>query len=507
MPFILTNGISKPEPDKRKLIRRYVMLGKNQGKPRKNKPTTISSAHQLEDFGENRDESSGLLINVRHSTVLNKVGSEISFTHFAGTVEPSLIREVLKLCLMAKKVMYPLESCITFHRKSKVDTIWVELMAYDAAYMHAVVFSTQAYISRVSGGETPTATRRTLEHHSRTLRLLRERLSAENEAQKISDSTLLVVLYLARHAHFTNDNDSARHHMQGLRKIVDMRGGLRAFSYNQKLVMELLKCDLGIALNNGTQPMFSTDLPVEPLPHYDLAPSAAEQSDPSNSEHYWTLGTYVDATAIADLSRAWTVMTRFCSAINSAAEHKRRLPQETLLNTMTSVMYPLLNLHLERRSESDPTSVPDAEAEAGRLGLLAFSSHVFLRWQEVEAPQTYFPETYRSCLLHLRLGVGDTLTTTTTSTTSTSTPQFNFLLWLLVVGAISVFTPADDVWLMPWIRALVNLCGIREWNDLRARLKRLPWIDILHDKPGRKVFESAVSSTPRAETGSVQQIC
>lgn len=142
---------------------------------------------------------------------------------------------------MAKKVMYPLESCIKFHRKSKVDTLWLELMTYDAVYMHAVVFSTQAYVVLASGQDTPLATRRTVEHHSKTLRLLRQRLSAKEEADKISDPTVIVVLYLATHAHVMNDFASAKQHMQGLRKIVDMRGGLSAFNHNKKLIMELLK--------------------------------------------------------------------------------------------------------------------------------------------------------------------------------------------------------------------------------------------------------------------------
>jgi hypothetical protein len=37
------------------------------------------------------------------------------------------------------------------------------------------------------------------------------------------------------------DYKTAKHHMAGLRKIVDLRGGLHAFSYNTKLIIELLK--------------------------------------------------------------------------------------------------------------------------------------------------------------------------------------------------------------------------------------------------------------------------
>lgn len=73
------------------------------------------------------------------------------------------------------------------------------------------------------------------------MRLLRERLSARDEEAKLSDSTILVVLYLALHAHLTNQYTTAKHHMEGLRKMVAMRGGLGVFSYNTKLIMELQK--------------------------------------------------------------------------------------------------------------------------------------------------------------------------------------------------------------------------------------------------------------------------
>jgi hypothetical protein len=142
---------------------------------------------------------------------------------------------------MAKKVMYPLESCIEFHRKDKVDTFYFDLMTYDATYLHAVAFSCQAFFNKASPRETAPMTQRSVAHHSSALKQLRQRLADQGEQIKFSDSTILIILCLAMHAHFTDDFDTAKQHMEGLRKIVDLRGGLGAFSYNSKLVMEILK--------------------------------------------------------------------------------------------------------------------------------------------------------------------------------------------------------------------------------------------------------------------------
>jgi hypothetical protein len=200
---------------------------------------------------------------------------------------------------------------------------------------------------------------------------------------------------------------------------------------------------------------------------YDLASLAADKPEPSATKSYWDP---VLPGISEDLVQAWAFLKRFCSTINSAFEHKRQLPKETLLNPMASVMYRLL-----RMNSFDPTSID----EAIRLGLLAFSSHIFLDWQDVKLPHTYLPKIYRNCLLNLKL--------------PGALPSQN-LLWLLIVGSLSIFTEADDHWLIPWVRANIELCGAHDWSELRGQLKAFPWIDFLHDKPGQAIFDAAVLS-------------
>lgn len=168
----------------------------------------------------------------------------------------------------------------------------------------------------------------------------------------------------------------------------------------------------------------------------------------------------------ADLIRAWIAMKRFCSAINSASERNRRLPKEILLNSMASVMYRLLDM-----KEFD-TNSPN---EAIRLGLLAFTSHTFLNFQNMKPPQTYFPQKYRKCLQNIEC----------------SANAASMMLWLLTIGAISIFAPTDDHWLMPLLRDQMRHCQAFEWEDLHGHLKRFLWISVLHDKPGETVFSTA----------------
>ncbi|KAL7941240.1 hypothetical protein V8C42DRAFT_335722 [Trichoderma barbatum] len=465
MPFIISDGIGGIETDKRKLIRRYVMLGKNRDKTRKKKRVDHQPApSDLEGSTSCEDVSTGLSINMRYSHIPQKVGSELSFTQFADSVEPSLVKDVLKFSFIAKRVIYPLERCINFDRKDKFDRMWFELMTQDAAYLHTVVFSSQTYFMHTSNQESPGAGKMVMMHHSRALQLLRERLAAKHEEVKISDPTILVVLALAGHAHMVNDYETAKKHIDGLQRIVNLRGGLSTFRYHPKLSIELLKCDLGIALSYGTNTVFFTEPSSEPLmPYPDLKQFTAQHSHSSQHETYSNLE-YLNIDE--ELGHSWHAVRRFCAVINSAAEHKRRLPKEILLNTVAPIMYRLLNMTFESGSFN----------EAIRLVQLAFSSHVFLHWQGVKYPHAYLPESYRHCLLTLKVPGG-------------SSPHV--LCWLLVMGTISIFSPADDVWLIPWIQVNLKLCEAESWNKLRHQLKQFLWIDILHDHLGKSIFDAA----------------
>ena len=133
---------------------------------------------------------------------------------------------------------------------------------------------------------------------------------------------------------------------------------------------------------------------------------------------------------------------------------------------MASVMYRLLGMN------NFDLNSPD---EAIRLGLLAISSHTFLHFQNMKPPKKSFPQKYRDCLQNIEL----------------SANVASIISWLLTIGAISVFTPIDNYWLMPLLRDQMRCCQITEWEDMRGHLERFLWIDVLHDKPCQKVFSTA----------------
>lgn len=230
---------------------------------------------------------------------------------------------------------------------------------------------------------------------------------------------------------------------------------------------------MGMALHSGTKPVFFSDLVREPYWPYPDFVLYGITADPEDEPLLATLDT--------ELATAWRTMKQFCTLVNRAAAAGRKLPKEDLLDAMASVMYRLLHMCFARGSPS----------EVVRLGLLAFCSSVFLQWASVRLPYTHFPTMYRDNFVNLEFPAPDN---DYSGTNNFPTPQL--LLWLLTVGAVSLFGGVDnEAWLKPWLRVNLELCGIDSWPAMCAVLDSFMWVGVVQDASGKAVFDSTMSSS------------
>lgn len=327
----------------------------------------------------------------------------------------------------------------------------------------------ESFISRVLQGQEGKVNEVAMMHFQRGIKLLRERLLGEDHEVKVSDSTMSIVAKLASAAHFDEDTQASRKHMEGLRKMVDLRGGLGVFK-GTHLLVEMLKygqdtsasrqmltyrrCDLGIALLNGADPVFFRQ-PTEPTVEY---PQKLSETD----EKSWSRETVELMRDMDDeLAMAWRVMRRFCMLVNLGTQTQRMMKLDIIHDTMTATMYRLLDMQF-------PVGSTD---ERLRLGLLAFSYHVFLQWQDMKRPRSTFAAAYRRSL---QLADG-------------FSPRV--MLWLLVVGANAVFDVMKDGWLRERLLRQVDECGIKTWGQMEDVLKSLLWISLLDEQSGKHMFE------------------
>lgn len=175
-----------------------------------------------------------------------------------------------------------------------------------------------------------------------------------------------------------------------------------------------------------------------------------------------------------DLAKAYSIVKDFSARINLAHKTQNKLPKELLVDAMASIMYRLMHMSYGHGSLD----------ECIRLGLLTYSSSIFLQWRDTKMSYHYFSTAYRECL--------------TSSHFSDMVPHC-FQLWLLMTGAVSIFNENDDQWLKPNLLSIISSCSLDSWDQARDILHSIMWIDLLHDHLGKRYFDSVVSDGSSVE--------
>jgi hypothetical protein len=151
-----------------------------------------------------------------------------------------------------------------------------------------------------------------------------------------------------------------------------------------------------------------------------------------------------------------------------------RLDPYSYQEILISVCYRLLHHH--QLAGDGPKN--DNE-NACYLGLLALATTLLFQYGRSQRLQ------YGLLAGKLRIIIGRVLSNKLVEETT--------LLWLLFTGGISVFNTTDWEWLVPQIKALLSSLNIHDWLAARDKIKTLPWIDVAHDKPGKELWQAAVS--------------
>lgn len=331
-----------------------------------------------------------------------------------------------------------------------------------------------------------THSKKALPHCIQAIKLLRERFAAGDEESRKSMTTVGTIASLAALAHAGGDHVSARNHLDGLCGIVRMReGGLKSFDENVKLMVEVLRTDLGVALfhGEGTR-FFNGDEDLERHTEFpDMVGLVPRGFLKGRREVMMAVPKAVEKNS--DLTRIWTTLREFTDLANYAAGTGKLIPMELYADSMTSTMYRLIAMgqpgHVE--AEGREGSNFKKELEVFRVGLLAYACSIFLQWKRMikgsNHPYPFLAGQFRGAFQNMRKGLEPKLA-----------------LWLIMVGAVALLDVAgeDEGWVADSLRENMRLCGITEWTGLRGALEEVMWVGLVHDALGKKVMERVASS-------------
>lgn len=240
LQFVPQTGVKKINQPTRKLIRRHVMLGKNQGKVHNPKEPKLSG------YAVFRKDDWERVTKSAQPTLTRSVGSNLSFLEFADSVQPVLMNETLHFCSVSDEKLFVLEPCVSFH-SINASVGCLAPLAYDALHLHIMVFGTQAYINQFTLQATSNVRESSQKairyHYGQALCLLRQRLAGiQMQQSEVSDIIIMSISALAIHALFARDFLNARNHVFGLRRLVSMsEGGINSFASKTKQMIELLR--------------------------------------------------------------------------------------------------------------------------------------------------------------------------------------------------------------------------------------------------------------------------
>ena len=210
---------------------------------------------------------------------------------------------------------------------------------------------------------------------------------------------------------------------------------------------------------NDSEPVFFRQ-PAEPVPEYpkELLPTS------SGKKKFQNTNEELIRNLDSGLATCWQVMRKFCLLVNLATQTQASIHAELIYGTIIAVMYRLLQMSFS----------PGSLDQCIRHGLVVFSYHIFLQWQDVRLPYTHFPNTYKEHVLDPNLTDG-------------VSPQL--MLWLLMTGATSLYQVEDEGWLRLGLREQVDRCQVRTWSEMQDVLKSFMWIALLDARPGREIFD------------------
>ena len=120
-----------------------------------------------------------------------------------------------------------------------VDRGWFPYMINDICCLHSMMFCVSAFVTSAPPGRL---NQQAYFHYGQTLQLLQARLNDFDHTAAISDSTIMVVITLAQVAELTEDYAAVANHINGLKKIVSLRGGLQALNTHNNLHVKVCRC-------------------------------------------------------------------------------------------------------------------------------------------------------------------------------------------------------------------------------------------------------------------------
>ncbi|KAL4801482.1 hypothetical protein BDV18DRAFT_167320 [Aspergillus unguis] len=459
MPFEFIDNNATISRTARRRIRTHAATGKNTNKalarPSKN---NVLKKHDVTPF-----RTPETILARRERQIERPVSDGVLFPIPVPARSKGLVREAL---FFFSGIRYNVELDGAVDNPDVMGSVWIRFFFRDEAYFHCSV-ATSILCSRNLVSETTQG----MYHIARTYRIVQERLMSREEAT--ADMTIAILVAMSQYERLQGEYSRGYVHVQGLRRMIELRGGLAQFNSECSAVaLKVLRADLEYALQLGGRMLFGLEGIdfLRLLKGVDINGCREQFSDAR-------VDLSLRDSLRADLLATFVDMRSLAGMLNDAgAGQRRKIAAEDFHNTIVLLGYRVLDIGaLDGKSAGNiPTPMSILE-EASHLGLIAFLV-TFLRGLDHRIAD--------KPLLSRRLRIAVQGLLMSIESDNEDKIAKNVLLWTLFIGAVAVFKPSDDEWLIPTINRTMRILGLSSWENVKQSFAGFPWVNALHDRTG-----------------------
>ncbi|KAF2187900.1 hypothetical protein K469DRAFT_568299 [Zopfia rhizophila CBS 207.26] len=350
---------------------------------------------------------------------------------------------------------------------------WWPFIAQDAALLHATLATWALYGMLVRGMSDLRVEK--LRHKNEAIKHINGKLSCPSG--RISDELVGAVLTLASFENLLGAYDAAQLHIAALKRIVNARGGLYAFSHNDGLIRGIIWVDFHSSTAFHTHPSFPEirlDPDTPPLPDALLEYAA-----------------YTSPTSLLQLSVAsidcFNIFYRLHRLALAISNHwLPKVDELTLSNLLYETEYIILSVPDYSRDFLDIDLEPKEGLDEGReeraatadgasvVEALLAATQIFLYASLRELP----PKAKIFSILLDRVRVALDRPNSNILDVWRREKNLNTLLWVLVVACSLAPTWGGRMWWTGRLADVVKELGIHGEMDLETSLQRVAWTDI-----------------------------
>ncbi|KFY38225.1 hypothetical protein V494_04482 [Pseudogymnoascus sp. VKM F-4513 (FW-928)] len=453
--------------DSRAIIRRYAKLGQ---------------VHQQQDSTMPQPSVSKRTVAVTAEQVLKDL-ARINLLQITGVdpfetspiaLEPYMHDLLFHFCTTLWKNIYSLEGLVGCN---PIAEYWLPIAFNDPALLHSFIGCADVY---VSGYSTITDASRGLKHLQAAISIVNQRIMEHTSVKSLG--TLAVVAGIALLEKGAGNHDHWRVHMQGLKQLVELHGGVECLSSEPLLLNKIYSADLYGSFTTGKTPYFRREIPV----HFNTLSGVSFRSDGFNivQKQIGLDNTIRDCVhQLEDALVFWSEFNDPCLGGKKDATAKVARVRHLLLN----VQYTLATAIYQKKQHFD---LRDQIHEFCRITLILYSCTLLRE----RAPSSLVTQQICGAFQH----VFNSLLRPLYSAAPTSWPlplPLDFCVWATFLATMTVLPTESNTkdWLLATFSRLAfsKYADIHGRRDLRSRLEQYLWVPSIHG-PGVTALEETI---------------